>query len=106
MEWNKYQDGLIYTIKTDNGIYVGSTIDFSNRKKNHNENIHRLNTKLYKNIREKVSDAHAHPNQMSQTIGPDLFARTVAGSTLNFGSLAASTVNTSALHSFAQTAHF
>ena len=57
MEQNKYQDGLIYTIKTDNGIYVGSTCDFVRRKTNHksscfNENSEQYNIKLYQNIRE------------------------------------------------------
>lgn len=57
MECNKYQDGLIYTIKTDNGLYVGSTCDFAVRKKNHktscfNEKSDKYNTKLYQNIRE------------------------------------------------------
>jgi len=58
MEQNKYQDGLIYTIKTDNGIYVGSTCDFARRKTNHksscfNENDNKVyNYKVYKNIRE------------------------------------------------------
>ena len=57
MECNKYQDGLIYTIKTDNGLYVGSTCDFVARKYKHksncfNENGKLYNTKLYQNIRE------------------------------------------------------
>lgn len=57
MEQNKYQDALIYTIKTDNGIYVGSTCDFVKRKTNHksscfNENSEVYNIKLYQNIRE------------------------------------------------------
>ena len=57
MEQNKYQDGLIYTIKTDNGLYVGSTIDFAQRKRAHksdwfNEKSYKYNRKLYQNIRE------------------------------------------------------
>ena len=57
MECNKYQDGLIYTIKTDNGLYAGSTCDFAVRKYKHksncfNENGKLYNTKLYQNIRE------------------------------------------------------
>lgn len=57
MEQNKYQNGLIYTIKTDNGIYVGSTCDFAKRKRRHksccfNENSKQYNLKVYKNIRE------------------------------------------------------
>ena len=57
MEANIYQNGLIYTIKTDNGLYVGSTINFIKRKSKHknsiyNENVKHYNCKLYKNIRE------------------------------------------------------
>jgi len=57
MEQNKYQDGLIYTIKTDNGIYVGSTCDFAQRKRAHNsvcfnEDNKEHKRKLYQNIRE------------------------------------------------------
>jgi hypothetical protein len=57
MEQNKFQNGLIYTIKTDNGLYVGSTCDFVDRKRRHkyscfNEKDKKYNYKLYKNIRE------------------------------------------------------
>jgi len=56
-----YSKGLIYTIKTDNGLYVGSTIDFKKRKGTHksniyNENSHEYNYKLYQNIRENGCD--------------------------------------------------
>tara|TARA_B110000285_G_scaffold187835_1_gene213789 strand:+ start:39 stop:542 length:504 start_codon:yes stop_codon:yes gene_type:complete len=61
MEQNKFQDGLIYTIKTDNGLYVGSTCDFAHRKISHkyscfNEKSKEYNFKLYKNIRENGGD--------------------------------------------------
>ena len=61
MSSNKYQDGLIYTIKTDNGLYVGSTCDFANRKREHKSCIYDKNKvhydiKLYKNIRENSGD--------------------------------------------------
>lgn len=57
MEQNKYQNGVIYTIKTDNGLYVGSTIYYRKRKNSHkhkcfNENDKLYNIKLYQNIRE------------------------------------------------------
>ena len=57
MACNKYQNGLIYTIKTDNGLYVGSTCDFTRRKGEHkskcfNENCKEYKFKVYKNIRE------------------------------------------------------
>ena len=52
-----YSKGLIYTIKTNDGLYVGSTCDFNIRKSKHkskifNENCNQYNLKLYKNIRE------------------------------------------------------
>ena len=57
MEQNKYQDAVIYTIKTDTGLYVGSTCDFAQRKRSHkfncfNENEKDYNFKVYQNIRE------------------------------------------------------
>ena len=58
MACNKYQGALIYTIKTDNGLYVGSTCNFARRKTNHKSNCFNENDKkvydykVYKNIRE------------------------------------------------------
>jgi len=58
MACNKYQGGVIYTIKTDNGgLYVGSTCNFAERKTTHksrcfNEKCKEYNFKVYKNIRE------------------------------------------------------
>jgi len=57
MACNKYQSALIYTIKTDNGLYVGSTCNFAKRKDEHksncfNEKSKQYNLKVYKNIRE------------------------------------------------------
>ena len=51
-----YSKGIIYTIRTNDGLYVGSTVDFKDRKRSHkcciyNENRHEHNYKLYKNIR-------------------------------------------------------
>ena len=51
-----YSKGIIYTIKTDDGLYVGSTCDFKDRKRSHkssiyNENSARYNLNLYQNIR-------------------------------------------------------
>ena len=58
-----YSKGIIYTIKTDDGLYVGSTCDLKDRKRSHkcciyNENRHSYNTKLYKNIRANDGDYH------------------------------------------------
>jgi len=52
-----YNNGLIYTIKTDNGIYVGSTTKLKERKYCHNKTLYNegsksYNFKLYQNIRE------------------------------------------------------
>jgi len=52
-----YNNGLIYTIKTDNGIYVGSTTNLKDRRYCHskclyNECSKSYNFKLYQNIRE------------------------------------------------------
>ena len=52
-----YQKSVIYTIKTGNNLYVGSTINFTNRKHFHkkiiyNEKYKVYNCKLYKTIRE------------------------------------------------------
>lgn len=52
-----YSDCIIYTITTPNGLYVGSTCNFTHRKYKHkstihNENCNLYNTKLYTNIRE------------------------------------------------------
>jgi len=52
-----YSNGVIYTIKTTNGLYVGATCNYDDRKWNHSNTIHNKNIlahnyKLYKNIRE------------------------------------------------------
>tara|TARA_R110000850_G_scaffold70423_4_gene156043 strand:- start:2602 stop:3078 length:477 start_codon:yes stop_codon:yes gene_type:complete len=52
-----YDNALIYTIKTDNGIYVGSTSNLKERRYCHskcvyNEAAKSYNFKLYQNIRE------------------------------------------------------
>ena len=57
MEQNKYARALIYTIKTMDGIYVGSTIDFKERVKKHFSDCrcsHHscYNSKLYRSIRK------------------------------------------------------
>ncbi len=51
-----YSKAIIYTIRTDDGLYVGSTCNFKDRKWSHNKNIYNeisphYNYKLYKNIR-------------------------------------------------------
>jgi hypothetical protein len=52
-----YSKSIIYTIRSRDNVYVGSTIDFRSRKKQHkgciyNENGKYYNLKLYKTIRE------------------------------------------------------
>lgn len=51
-----YSQSVIYTIKTADGLYVGSTINFYTRQKKHRSNIYNKNSKdhnnkLYQNIR-------------------------------------------------------
>lgn len=51
-----YKKSVIYTIKTGNGLYVGSTTDFTKRKYQHKSCIYDekqkgYNCKLYQNIR-------------------------------------------------------
>ena len=55
IEWSKC---IIYKIWKDDEFYVGSTTDFTNRKRNHktvcnNENHKHYNCKIYQTIREK-----------------------------------------------------
>ena len=61
-----YSKCIIYTIRTPTGLYVGSTCNFTNRKYNHNINIHnerdkKYNYKLYKNIRENNDEWEMKP---------------------------------------------
>ena len=47
----RYENGVIYTIKTVDGIYVGSTVDFANRKSTHSTRVKSGKmTLLYQNI--------------------------------------------------------
>jgi len=61
-----YSKCIIYTIRTPNGLYVGSTCNFTNRKYDHkcsinNEKSNRYNIKLYKNIRENNDEWEMKP---------------------------------------------
>ena len=48
----RYENAVIYTIKTDDGIYVGSTINFKQRQSNHKWKVNNgVKSKLYDNIR-------------------------------------------------------
>ena len=52
----RYENALIYTIKTDDGIYVGSTIDFKNRKRIHRHRVkNNSKTLLYQNINSVIN---------------------------------------------------
>ena len=56
-----YKNGLIYTIKTDTGIYVGSTTDYRDRKRQHkkcvwNESSSSYNSKVYMDIRDNKGE--------------------------------------------------
>lgn len=56
-----YSKGLIYTIKTGNSVYVGSTTNFTKRKCRHKQNIKTDNTNLYKTIRENGGEWDMKP---------------------------------------------
>jgi len=61
-----YSKCIIYTIRTPNGLYVGSTCNFTMRKYGHkscihNENAKSYNYKLYKNIRENNDEWEMKP---------------------------------------------
>jgi hypothetical protein len=61
-----YSKGIIYTIRSRDSVYVGSTIDFRSRKKDHksviyNENSKQYNYKLYKNIRKNNGEWDMQP---------------------------------------------
>ena len=52
-----YKKSVIYTIKTGDSVYVGSTTNFTTRKGHHktnlyNQNSKKYNFKLYKTIRD------------------------------------------------------
>lgn len=48
----RYENGVIYTIKTDDGLYVGSTVNLYHRKATHkNRAKNNSKTLLYQNIR-------------------------------------------------------
>jgi hypothetical protein len=56
-----YSKGLIYTIRTRDGLYVGSTTNFTKRKYQHKNNIKSRNYKLYKTIRENDGEWDMKP---------------------------------------------
>ena len=61
-----YKRSVIYTIKTGDGLYVGSTTDFTKRKNSHKSNIYNekrkdYNYKLYKTIRENGGEWDMKP---------------------------------------------
>ena len=61
-----YSKSIIYTIRTRDSVYVGSTINFRSRKKQHKyciytENGKQYNQKIYKTIRENDSEWDMQP---------------------------------------------
>jgi len=61
-----YSKSVIYTIKSKDSIYVGSTVNFRSRKNAHkncmnNENAISYNVKLYKTIRGNAGDWDMQP---------------------------------------------
>ena len=65
----KYEDCVIYTIRSGDCLYVGSTCNFTRRKHCHksssnNENDKAYNTKLYKTIRENDNEWDMQPHKL------------------------------------------
>ena len=61
-----YSNSVIYTIRSKDNIYVGSTVDIKSRKHNHktcitNENYKAYNLNLYKTIRENGGEWEMKP---------------------------------------------
>ena len=62
-----YSKNIIYTIRSKDSIYVGSTVNFTSRKNQHKSNIYnendnyKYNYKLYKTIRENNGDWDMQP---------------------------------------------
>jgi len=63
-----YKNGLIYTIRTGDSVYVGSTCNFNRRKQSHkdvvfNEKHKRYNRYLYAKIRENNGEWNMKPHK-------------------------------------------
>ena len=56
-----YSKSIIYTIRTRDGLYVGSTTNFTKRKYQHKQNIKNRNTKLYQTIRDNGGEWDMKP---------------------------------------------
>lgn len=63
-----YKNGLIYTIRTGDSVYVGSTCNFNRRKQSHkvhifNKNTQKYNRNLYVKIRENNGEWDMKPHK-------------------------------------------
>jgi len=63
-----YKNGLIYTIRTGDSVYVGSTCNFNRRKQGHKESIYneknkKYDLKLYKTIRDNEGEWIMKPHK-------------------------------------------
>ena len=64
-----YSKSVIYTIRSKENLYVGSTLNFRSRKKQHkncitNENSKSYNIKLYKTIRDNDGEWDMQPHSI------------------------------------------
>ena len=64
-----YSKSIIYTIRSKDNIYVGSTLNFRSRKNQHkycinNENSKAYNVKLYKTIRDNDGEWDMQPHSI------------------------------------------
>jgi hypothetical protein len=57
-----YSKCVIYTIRTGEGLYVGSTCNYIHRKYNHKERSKKSNEKLYMAIRENNGEWDMQPH--------------------------------------------
>ena len=56
-----YSKSIIYTIRTGDSVYVGSTTEFTKRKYQHKSKINECNFKLYKTIRDNGGEWDMKP---------------------------------------------
>ena len=59
-----YQKGIIYTIKSGDSIYVGSTTNFRARRSQHKNAIKNKPTKIYQTIRDNDGEWEMKPYQL------------------------------------------
>jgi hypothetical protein len=59
-----YSKSIIYTIRTRDNLYVGSTTNFTDRKYKHKKSINISESKLYKTIRDNGGEWDMKPYKL------------------------------------------